>query len=91
MGTRDERVADLYYLDLGPTDPSEEGQSRRVGNDLRVYIDGEVRSLLTELPDPVHSNVVFYSDDGTNFKQVTLLTSRRGVMTNDHGELVYQG
>lgn len=47
-GGRDERVADLFFLDqTSQGDPSEEGLVRRVSNDLKVYLAGSVYSLLT--------------------------------------------
>lgn len=45
-GARDERVADLYLIDQGG-DPSEEGQVRLVGPDIKAFVGGAVTSLLT--------------------------------------------
>lgn len=92
MGTRDERVADLFLVDLGPDDPSEEGQARRVGSDIRAFLGGQVKSLSSgALPTPVEPDVILYSDDGVTFQQVCPLSSRTGFMVNDSGELVYKG
>ncbi len=43
---RDERVDDVYFENLtSEGDPTEEGQTRRVNDDLVVFIDGQVKSL----------------------------------------------
>jgi hypothetical protein len=50
MGTRDERVRDLFFeAPDAPGDPTEEGQVRlnSAANDLVAYIDGSVKSLTT--------------------------------------------
>ena len=43
---RDERVEDVFFLDV-TGDPSEEGQVRRTSGDLKVYIGGTVYSLIS--------------------------------------------
>lgn len=43
---RDERVDDVFFESVAG-EPTEEGQLRRVSDDLRVFIGGEVKSVLT--------------------------------------------
>jgi hypothetical protein len=46
MGTRDERIEDLFYVDLtADGNPTEEGQSRFVSGDVLAYLGGSVCSL----------------------------------------------
>jgi hypothetical protein len=48
MGTRDERVEDLFFEDLTVGgNPTEEGQARYVSGDLVAYVGGAVKSLTT--------------------------------------------
>ena len=45
---RDERVSDLFFVDVTPSgDPAEEGLVRYVNNDLVGFINGSVVSLTT--------------------------------------------
>jgi hypothetical protein len=49
MAARDERLEDLFFVDLtGQGEPSEEGQLRRLSSDVRLYIAGAVRSVLQD-------------------------------------------
>lgn len=49
MAARDERLEDLFFVDLaGQGEPSEEGQVRRLSSDVRLYIAGAVRSVLQD-------------------------------------------
>lgn len=47
MGVRDERTQDLFLLDMNPVLPTEEGQVRLVGTDIKAYVGGAVVSLIT--------------------------------------------
>lgn len=46
MGARHERVEDLF-LEPASGPPVEEGQVRRVGNDIQAFVDGAAVSLIT--------------------------------------------
>lgn len=49
MAARDERLEDLFFVDLdGQGEPSEEGQVRRLSTDLRLFVSGAVRSVLQD-------------------------------------------
>jgi len=89
VSARDERVRDLFYEDqTAAGSPNEEGMARRVGNDLVVFLGGQVRSLTSgALPTPTEPCVILYSEDGTSFEQVVPLD----FLTNDDGELIYRG
>jgi hypothetical protein len=43
-GARDERVNDLFFLPL-TGEPTEEGQVRNTGSDIKAYIGGSSKSL----------------------------------------------
>lgn len=55
MGTRDERVEDLYFQFVIGGDPTEAGQVRNTGNDIRAFIGGRARSIIAPMAwkDPV--------------------------------------
>jgi len=46
VGVRDERVDDLYLQPL-VGDPTEEGQVRNTGTDIKAFVGGSVHSLIT--------------------------------------------
>lgn len=70
MGTRDERVVDLLFVDqTSEGDPSEEGTVRLVNDDLVAYLDGQVKSLTSSsgLSDAQHKalrQLIHFIDDG---------------------------
>ncbi len=67
MGTRDERVRDLFFEDpTTPGDPTEEGQVRlnAAGTDLVAHIDGAVRSLTGGAADSLLGKAIFTTTGG---------------------------
>lgn len=57
MGTRDERLEDLFFVDVtSEGNPTEEGQVRYVSTDIRAYINGAVRSILQDELAKVSAN-----------------------------------
>lgn len=90
---RDERVDDVFFEDVAG-DPTEEGQLRRTGNDLKVRINGEVKSITAgagSLPAAGQLGQVLYSIDGSTFSVQLPLTSRHGWLVNDDGEHIVVG
>jgi hypothetical protein len=57
MATRDERLEDLFFVDItSQGNPSEEGQLRYVNTDILAYINGAVRSILQDELAKVSAN-----------------------------------
>lgn len=47
MAARDERVHDLFFVDItAQGDPSEEGQVRYTNSSLKIYMNGSVQTVL---------------------------------------------
>lgn len=90
-GGPDERVRNLYWDDeTAAGNPTEEGECRRVGDDVVAYLGGEVKSF-TELPTPTAEGAMFYSDDGASFIQIVPLVGGTGMLFSDDGKIVYEG
>lgn len=83
MSTRDERVADLYLTDLtSEGNPTEEGQIRRVSNDLVAYVGGQVKSLTADsgggISEAAHEIIdsLVHELSETYYLEVTLTSGR---------------
>jgi len=66
MGSRDERLRDLFFeTPTTPGAPTEEGQVRLYNNDIQAYIDGEIKSLTAGAGSaPLLGRSIFKTDGG---------------------------
>ncbi len=92
MIDRYERLIDLFFLDDGGTNPNpnEEGQVKRVNNDLVAYLNGSVYSLTQAgaLPPATSTGQVLYSADGSTFTAEVPITAGSGWLVNGDGILL---
>ena len=91
-GGRDERVADMYMLELAG-DPTEEGQIRHRSNDIVAFVDGSVKSLTATGGDPIivrtiASNITVVTDTTRLQAQNSIINDGVEVTIEGTGELL---
>ena len=85
---RDERVDDIYFEEkVG--EPTEDGQCRNTGTDLKFRIGGVVKSLTRAAATQVGQ--VLFSVDGSTFVAELPITGPQGWLVNNDGILIVNG